>query len=247
MSHPPSLSVVSGAQSRNGVLSALSPEDLAHIGPMLEPMSLAQGHVLFEPNQPIEHVYFFEGGLSSEVAVSSRGERIEVGCVGWEGLSGVPVLLGVGISPHRSFMQIGGPALRITSEALREAMEASSTLRALLLRYVNVFMVQVAATALADARYSLEQRLARWLLMCHDRNGDNIALTHEFLSIMLGVRRPGVTESLHVLEGERMIKAQRGLITILDRQKLETRAAGSYGTPEAEYERQIGPFRKRFR
>jgi len=144
-------------------------------------------------------------------------------------------------------MQIGGPVLRITSEALREVMEARSTLRALLLRYAHVFMIQVATTALADARYSLEQRLARWLLMCHDRNGDNIALTHEFLSIMLGVRRSGVTESLHTLEGERMIKSPRGLITILDRPKLEARGADSYGTPEAEYERQIGPFRKSFR
>jgi CRP-like cAMP-binding protein len=119
--------------------------------------------------------------------------------------------------------------------------------RALLLRYAHVFMVQVAATALADGRYSIEQRLARWLLMCHDRNGDDLALTHEFLALMLGVRRPGVTESLHILEGERMIKAQRGLITILDRQKLEARAGDSYGTPEAEYERLIGPFRRSFR
>ena len=157
---------------------------------------------------------------------------------------GLPIVFGTEKSPHRSFMQIGGSALRIRAEALPELMQASSTLTALLLRFAHVFMVQVAATALADGRYSIEQRLARWLLMSQDRNGDILSLTHEFLSLMLGVRRPGVTEGLHVLEGENIIKAQRGLVTILDRLKLEERAADSYGIPEAEYERLIGPFRK---
>lgn len=250
MSHPPHLSVVQGfdpAKRRNALLTALSPDDRALVDPLLEPVSLNQRDVLFEPNEPIQYLHFFESGLSSEIAISPRGEQIEVGCIGWEGLSGLPAVLGAGSSPQRSFMQIGGSALRLPTPALPDLMTACPTLSALLLRYAHVFMVQVATSALADGRYSIEQRLARWLLMCQDRIGDTLSLTHEFLALMLGVRRSGVTESLHILEGERIIKAERGLITILDRPKLEARAADSYGVPEAEYERLIGPFRKRLR
>jgi CRP-like cAMP-binding protein len=233
---------VMSRSSRNRLLAALAPEDRALLDPHLEAVTLNQKDVLVEPNQPIEHVYFFEGGLSSEIALSPDGERIEVGCVGREGLSGVPVVLGVDRTPHRSFIQIGGPALRMKAIDLQEAMEASRALRALLLRYAHVFMIQIAATALSDGRYTLEQRLARWLLMGHDRvSGEDLPFTHDFLSLMLGVRRPGVTEALHILEGERVIKAQRVLITILDRPQLERKAGGSYGVPEAEYERLIGP------
>jgi CRP-like cAMP-binding protein len=220
----------------NLLLAALSPEDRSLL--RLGPVALGQRDVLFEPNQPVEHVYFFEGGFSSEVSTNPEGEQIEVGMVGREGVSGAFVLLGLDRSPHRGFMQADGSALRITSHDLKQAMDASASLRALLLRYVNVFMIQIAATALADGRYGLEQRLARWLLMSHDRTtGDSLPLTHDFLSLMLGVRRAGVTQALHVLEGEHLIKATRGLITVLDRERLEERAAGSYGVPEAEYRR----------
>jgi CRP-like cAMP-binding protein len=231
---------------RNILLASLSTEDQALLDRRLEAVDLNQRDVLFEPNVPIEYVYFFEGGLSSEIVVSPDGERIEVGCVGREGLSGIPVVLGLDRTPHHAFIQVGGPALRIRAHDLQRAMDESRSLRALLLRFAHVFMIQIAATALADGRYSLEQRLARWLLMTHDRIGrDELPLTHEFLALMLGVRRPGVTEALHVLEGERLIKAQRALIKVQDRSGLETRAGGCYGVPEAEYEGVIAPFTRR--
>ena len=225
------------ASLRNGLLAKLSADDLAVLGPLLQPVALRQREVLFEAFQPIDYVYFFEGGLSSEIAGNSGGERIEVGCIGYEGLSGVPVILGVESTPHRAFMQVGGDAHRVRSSELRQAMDLHAPLRRFLLRYAHVFMIQVAATALADGRYRVEQRLARWLLMCQDRIGDDLPLTHDFLALMLGVRRPSVTDALHILEGSLLIKAERGLIVVRDRPGLVTLAGSSYGLPEAEYRR----------
>ena len=136
-------------------------------------------------------------------------------------------------------MQAGGTALRIASSDLTELIDTNRAIRELLLRYAHVFMIQIAATALADGRYDIEQRLARWLLMCQDRLGDELPLTHDFLSVMLGVRRPSVTDALHKLEGNRAIRAERALITVRDRAALEEKAGDSYGIPEAEYRRLI--------
>jgi CRP-like cAMP-binding protein len=127
----------------NGILKTLSRDDIALVRPKLEPVKLDQGQPLFESFEPISHVYFFEGGLSSEVVVASKA--IEIGCIGYEGCSGVPVLLGVDKTPHRAFMQAGGPALRVRSADLRDMMDSSRTFRDLLLRYAHVFMIQVAA------------------------------------------------------------------------------------------------------
>jgi CRP-like cAMP-binding protein len=135
-------------------------------------------------------------------------------------------------------VQTSGEALRIASTDLWELVETRPNLHVHLLRFVQAFTVQVAQTALSNGSYTLEERLARWLLMCHDRvDGDVLTTTHEFLSIMLGVRRPGVTEALHILEGARAIRAERGLVTVLNRAKLEEVAGESYGVSEAEYER----------
>jgi CRP-like cAMP-binding protein len=124
------------------------------------------------------------------------------------------------------------------SAALQEAMDDSPTLRKLLLRYLHTTTVQTAHTALANGRFTIAQRLARWLLMSRDRvDSDNILLTHEYLFLMLGVRRPGVTEELHKLEGERIIKGARGFVTLLDRPAPEEKANGCYGLPEREYAR----------
>jgi CRP-like cAMP-binding protein len=227
--------------TRNRLLAALEPDDLGLVSPHLEPITLRSQDVLTAPGQPIEYVYFFESGLSSEIAISPQGQRIEVGCLGREGMSGFCVVLGVDQSPHLSFAQVGGPAQRMKAGTLQHVMDASPSLRALLLRYIHVLMVQLAQTALADGRYTIDQRLARWLLLCHDRlETDELELTHEFLSLMLGVRRAGVTSAIHLLEGDHIIKATRGCIRILDRSKLEAAAGDSYGVPEAEYARLIG-------
>jgi CRP-like cAMP-binding protein len=240
---------VSGhAQSytRNLLLGACSAADYALLQPDLTRVDLAMRQSLFASDQAIQHVYFLEGGLGSVVAQQEDGAEIEVGIFGLEGMSGAPILLGVDRSPHRGFMQLApATALSIPAGALTRACEQSQSLRKLLLAYVQCSIVQAAQTAASNGNNELPERLARWLLMCHDRvEGDEIAITHEFLGMMLAVRRSGVTVALHALEGASAIKARRGLVTITDRERLLEIADGSYGGAEAEYRRLIGPFGK---
>jgi CRP-like cAMP-binding protein len=223
----------------NLLLARLPQEDRVILEPALERVELSRGDVVHEPFQPIPFVYFFENGLSSEVARNPSGKGIEVGCVGREGFSGLPLVLGVDQSPHQAFMQSDAVAWRIAGPELQAVMRARPVVSTLLLRYIHVFMIQVASSALADGRYGVEQRLARWLLMAQDRLGDVLPLTHDFLGLMLGVRRPSVTDALHLLEGKQLIRAERGLITIRDRGALEELAGDAYGVPEAEYRRII--------
>ena len=223
----------------------MSPDDLGLLQPLLQPVTLNVHDVLVEPNEVIEHVYFMEEGIASVVAITSGNQRIEVSNIGREGMSGVPVLLALDRSPHLTFIQVAGSALRMRAEDLREVMEAHSSLRKLLLAYAHTVMVQLAATGVVNGRFTVNQRLARWILMSHDRmESDEVPLTHEFLALMLGVRRSGVTNAVHVLEGEGMIKATRGHITVRSRAKLKEMAKDSYGLPELEYERVIGGTRQ---
>jgi CRP-like cAMP-binding protein len=186
-------------------------------------------------------VHFLEDGIGSVVAISSGDESIEVCNVGREGMVGTAVILGADRTPLLTFMQVAGSAFRLRSDILREAMESSCSLRRLLCLYMQSVAIQTAHTALANSRYTIPERLARWLLMNQDRShGNDLLLTHDFLALMLGVRRAGITVHLHVLEGERIIKATRGNIRILDRSKLQEVAGDCYGLPEAEYARLIG-------
>jgi CRP-like cAMP-binding protein len=219
----------------------MSADDFARLRPYLEPAELNLRDVLVEPGQPITHVYFVEYGLASVVAMGLDGEPIEVGHIGREGMSGQSVLLGVDRTPDQTFIQVAGSGLRMPVEALRAGISESPVLHALLLRFVQTTIIQLAQTALANGRFIVQQRLARWLLMCHDRlDGDDLPLTHEFLSLMLGVRRASVTEALHLLEGVAIVKAGRGHVEVLDREKLEEIAGACYGIPEREYRRLIG-------
>ena len=222
-------------------LLSLSVQDFSLLEPQLEPVPLPVGTRLIEPNTPIEHVYFIEEGIASVVATSPQGRRIEAGIIGREGLTGMPILLGTDRTPHECFVQTPGSALRIRADDLRRAMAASVSLHQHLLRFVQAFAIQMGQTALANGSHVIEQRLARWLLMCHDRvDRDALFTTHEFLSLMLGVRRAGVTQTLKTLEDRGLISTKRGQVTVLDRAKLKGVAGDSYGVPEAEYARLIG-------
>jgi CRP-like cAMP-binding protein len=241
--HPTLVGQPRASGIRNRLLRTLSADDLSRLQRHLEPVPLRRGDVMTEPNQPIEQVYFPEDAISSVVATTRGGRRIEVGIFGREGMSGTPLLLGSDRTPHECFAQVPGSALRIGADDLTRAIRQSLSLHQLLLRYVEAFNVQVAHTALSHGSYTLEERLARWLLMCHDRlDGDDLPLVHEFLALMLGVRRSGVTVAVQTLEGAGMIKARRGVIRVLNRETLEEAAGGSYGVPEAEYRRLIGEF-----
>src|SRR5829696_8328393 len=225
---------------RNRLLLALSPPGLSLLEPWLERVPLPVGTRLVEPNTPIEHAYFLEQGIASVVDTTPQGRRIEVGIIGREGLTGIPILLGADRTSHECIIQTTGEGLRIRADDLRRAMAASPSLRQHLLRFVQAFTVQVGQTALSNGRHTLEQRLARWLLMCHDRvDGDTLSMTHEFMSLMLGGRRAGVTVALQALEERDLITTKRGQVTVLDRTKLEAIAGDSSGVPQAEYTRLI--------
>jgi CRP-like cAMP-binding protein len=163
---------------------------------------------------------------------------IEIGLVGKEGMVNLPVVLGVETSPTDVFVQIAGSGWRIAAARLRAAMAESPAMRGLFLRYCNAFTMQVASTVLANGRATLPDRLARWLLMASDRlDSPVLPLTHEFLSIMLGVRRSGVTLALRDFEKQELVSRKRALITILDREDLVNVANGYYGMAEKELER----------
>lgn len=226
---------------RNRLLAVLPAADFARLQPSLELIDLEARQILETPHTPIAHVHFVESGLVSIVGTTAPDHRIEVGMVGYEGMTGVGVVLGDDLSMNEALVQSTGTAWRIAAPALRQAMGASPTLTATLLRYVHIFIAQASQTALANGRGKVDERLARWLLMWHDRlHDDNLTITHEFLALLLGVRRQGVTVALHDLEGQGLIRSTRSLIRILDRGGLQRAANGFYGPPEAEYDRAIG-------
>jgi CRP-like cAMP-binding protein len=230
--------LIQRATCNNKLLKRLPQTTFFRLQPFMKLVDLPVRTVLVEPLEETSHVYFIESGLASVTADSPDGEVIEIGHIGREGMAGINIALMTKRVPSKTLMQIAGSGVAIRSEDFSEIIEESLEARRLLLRYAQAYQIQLAYTALANARYSLSQRLARWLLMCHDRvDGDELALTHEFLSVMLGVRRSGVTEHLHVLEGLHAIRSARGLIHVRDRAKLEEIAGGCYGVPETEYER----------
>lgn len=227
----------------NTLLNALSVDDFGLLWPHMSRVDLTPKQVLVVPNVSVEYVYFPEGGVVSIVSVMPQSGRTETGIFGREGVSATCLLLGTDRSPHETFVQVdGSTALRIDADKYLAAVQASETLRTMLLRYVQTVLVQAAQSTATNAHHRVEARLARWLLMCHDRvGGDEIALTHEFMGMMISADRSGVTITLHILEGAGMIRSLRGRVIIRDRGKLEELAGDSYGVPEAEYRKLIGP------
>ena len=218
--------------SKNRILSRLSASDKALLQPDLEHVTLTLRQVLEAPNKPITHSYFINSGLASIIATNGH-KRLEVGLIGCEGFTGLPIVLGNDKSPNETFIQVAGDGMRISADKLREAIQQSRSLERALLGFANSFMNQTANTALSNGTATLEERLARWLLMANDRlRGDEIPLTHEFLSLMLGVRRAGVTVGLHYLEQRGLISLARKHIIITDRDGLKAAANGTYHQPE---------------
>ncbi|HEX8382753.1 MAG TPA: Crp/Fnr family transcriptional regulator [Sphingomonas sp.] len=231
-------------QTNNILLAALSPDDRALLARDVTRVPLPRDLVLVSADRPVDHVYFPEDGVTSVVADMPDSGRTEVGIFGRDGMSASFLLLGADRSPHGTFVQVAGrSALRIDADRFLAAVDESATLRIGLLRYVQAFVIQTAQSAATNAHHRIESRLARWLLMVHDRlDTDEIPLTHEFMGMMIAAERSGVTVTLHILEGAGMIRSKRGRVIILDRDKLTELAGDSYGLPEAEYRRLIGPF-----
>lgn len=226
----------------NNLLRYMEPDDFALLAPHLERVPLKARQVLIHAQDPITHTYFPESGLLSFNVVSGDGkEMIGAGLVGHEGFTSVAFDPGGDTAPMQVMAQCKGYAYRIEARRFAEVMDQSVQLRTLVRMFYRYMMVQVCHTALSHGAYSCTARLARWLLMCQDRIGNELPLVHDALAAMLSVRRAGVTMSMHILEGEGAIRATRALIMIRSRAKLLELAKGSYGAAEAEYERVIGP------
>ncbi len=215
---------------RNELLRAIPPDELQLLRPHLMPVTLVLSQVLHEAEAPVEDIFFLETGLASLTAETHDRGLVEVGMTGREGFVGVTVLLSPEpISTHRAFIQIPGRAHRIRTEVFRELAETLPTLRDRCLRYIQVMLVQNSQIAACNARHDLPGRLARWLLMGRDRiDGDDLPMTQEFLSYMLGVRRAGISVVANALQAQGLIRQSRGRITILDRAGLENKACTCY-------------------
>ncbi|MFB4373564.1 Crp/Fnr family transcriptional regulator [Agrobacterium sp. CR_3] len=226
---------------KNNLLRHLAPEELAVFGPDILPVHLPKGLVIAAAGGPIEHVYFPDSGLGSIVVVSPEGNKVEGGMFGRDGFSPVQAAVGSSTSPHEIVMQTAGSGHRITLATFLRVMERSTSFARVLACYSQALAIQVTFTALSNATHTVDERLARWLLMCHDRmDGDELLLTHDYIALMLAVRRPSVTTALHVLEGNHFIRSERGRIVIRNRPAMEEFARDAYGKPEEEYRRLVG-------
>jgi CRP-like cAMP-binding protein len=223
----------------NSLLAALPRKSYLRLLPGLTPVDLVFGEVLYEPGQKIEHVYFPTQSLISLLTLVEGHLALEVGLVGWEGMVGFPLALGVEASPVRSLVQGAGPALRMSAARFRSELRRSPPLQRELHRYVNTMMAQISQTAGCNRFHVVEPRLARWLLMTRDRvRSGEFRMTHEFLSHMLGVRRVGVTEAASALQQRNLIEYTRGAIKILDHRGLEKAACACYESVKDMHEAQ---------
>jgi CRP-like cAMP-binding protein len=230
---------------RNCLLAALPADDLARLWPRLERVELGLREIIQVPDEPITAVYFPESGFVSMMALLVDGNSAEVGIVGFEGMLGLPLLLGSDRSPTEAMVQAPGTFLRLGADAFGEERDRSGPLRALLLRYALAFQAQVTQTAACNGHHALDQRLARWLLIAHDRaHGDEFPMTQEFLAIMLCVHRPGVTIAARLFQQAGLIRYGNGQITITDRAGLEAAACECHGVVAREFQRLLGPARR---
>ncbi len=225
------------AKTNNILLAGMESQDRQTIWPDLHEEDLPARTYLERTGRRSETIYFVESGVISLLETGDLREPIEVGLIGREGMIGASSLV-TDLFPQRdSYVQIAGRALVITRADLLQATRSNIRLHAYLLRYVQTQIAQMSLTVSASVRANVQVRLARKLLMYHDRVGrDDLPLTHEIMSVMLGVRRASVTHAIHGLEGQGWIKAQRGLVTIRDRQGLESYCGPFYGVAERRYD-----------
>jgi CRP-like cAMP-binding protein len=216
--------------SFNWLLAGLPKEEYERFLPSLETVSLRFGQVLYHPQEPIHYLYFPDNGCVVSLTTSLEdGSTVEVGAVGSEGLVGLSIFWGVQTTPYGAVVQIPGSAMRLNADVLKRMLNELRTLHGILLRYTHAMVVQIAQTSACNCKHALEERLARWLLVCHDRaRSDDFPLTHEFIAEMLGVRRAGVTEAALSFQNSKLIRYKRGHITIMDRRGLEKAACECY-------------------
>ena len=225
----------------NRLLARLPKEEYRRLAALVVPVSLDFKEVLYEAHGTIEHLYFPVRGVLSALHVMENGSAIEVATFGNEGAAGVAAFFGIETSLNRVIVQVAGDAVRVDARRLRGEAPPDSPLGKLLIRYYTAFLGQVLQSVACNGLHTIEKRCCRWLLMTRDRIGsDEIPLTHEFLAVMLGVRRPGVSEVLRSLKERRLLNYNRGTVTLLDRKKLEEACCECYRRSREEYERLLG-------
>ena len=220
----------------NRLLAVLPRKDYQKLLRVLEPVELALGQILYESHTQIQYVYFPNDCLVSMLTTVDTGRAAEVGLIGPEGMIGIPMVLGVAVSPFRAMVQGAGTAMRMTTTAFRRNLRTSAALQRELFLFTHLLMIQIAQTAACNRFHVVIQRMARWILMTRDRvPSKEFRITQEFLALMLGVRRVGVSAAMRSLRDRKLVTYRRGTITILDREGLEASACGCYRTVKDAY------------
>jgi CRP-like cAMP-binding protein len=224
-------------RSKNRLLAALPDEEYELLRANLEHVSYSLGEILFEPPDRIRNLYFPTSSIISFLAELPNGDSVEVGLTGYEGFAGVDVVLGIDTASKVATIQAAGGALRIAAPTIKEAFKRGGKLQQYLLQYTHALMSQISASVLCNVRHRIDGRLARWLLMYHDRlASDEFLLTHEFMANMLGIRRASVTEAARQLQDEGLIDYNRGNFRILSRAGLEGKTCECYPVVKEEFD-----------
>ncbi|MFN6480243.1 Crp/Fnr family transcriptional regulator [Nostoc sp. DedQUE07] len=225
----------------NKLLAALPTSDYERLIPHLKLVSLPTRQVLYEPGEPITHVYFPQNAVVSIVTIMEDGSTVEVGIVSNEGMVGIPIILGSNTTTTKAFVQVAGAGMQIDADVLRTEFNRGGAIQKLLLRYVRAIYTELTQSCACNRLHSLEERLARWLLTVSDRlASEEFPLTQEFIAQMLGVRRSGVTVAASTLSRAGMISYQRGHIKILNREDLEATSCECYRVIQKEFTRLLG-------
>jgi len=225
----------------NRLLGLLSFKDYRRLQPHLRRVPLGYRQSLYRARQRLGYVYFIETGVGSLVNTMASGQGAEVGTIGNEGMVGLPLLLGGDRGPTSVYVQVPGTGLRMTAARFSAELARSASMRTVMLRYAHALFNQVAQSAACNHFHTLQQRCCRWMLMTHDRmQSDQFLLTQEFLAMMLGVQRTGVSAAAGALQRAGLIRYSRGIVTILDRRGLRQRACECYGVSKREFDRLLG-------
>jgi CRP-like cAMP-binding protein len=223
--------------TQNQLLAALPAADWQRWRPLLEPVSLRLGQVLYEPGDTMSHVYFPTTAIVSLLYVMESGASAEIAVVGSDGLVGISLFMGGESTPNRAVVQSAGQGYRLASGTIKEEFKRAPVLH-LLLRYTQALITQMSQTAVCNRHHTLDQQLCRWLLLSLDRlQGNELVMTQELIANMLGVRRQGVTEAARKLQEGGLIRYTRGSISVLDRVGLEQRTCECYAVVKKEYDR----------
>ena len=223
---------------QNRLLASLPEADWQRWRPLLEPIAMPLGHVLYEPGAVLTHAYFPTSAIVSLLYVTESGASAQIAVVGNEGIVGVPLFMGGGSTPSRAVVHSAGEGYRMSGPVIREEFERCPSVMKVLLRYTQAMIAQTAQTAVCNRHHTVAQQLCRWLLLSLDRlPGNELVVTQELIAQLLGVRREGVTEAALSLQRAGLISYRRGHITVLDRPGLERRSCECYAVVKAEYDR----------